>query len=332
MKPRPVLTASVGLLLALMLATPSVLRAQAGAGGEVQLRMLLRGALRASRTQSLVGARVVEFRDGTGPPRHTELVTRTGQYLRIEFPADSPFKGQVIVDDGIQRRHYFPNRNEIRVLPSRKEEIIRQLNQLLGKAAAPHRFSEELATTVAGRPVRVITVDDLQGNVEQRLFLDKQNLFPLKRVLYDAVGTPIGSFEFTQVDYQATIDPALFVLERKGATVLTPRIIVVRLANRGGFEDWMVSPKSELHLEAARIENFDGVKVLVQIYDSPQGKISLFQVKSSVVPEKLQRSARSDFDVWVWKPHASTLILVGPRSGPSLQQIADLVQRGPSGT
>lgn len=292
---------------------------------------IVRKAIRASRTQSLVGTRTVEFRDGSVNPRHTEIVTRSGQNVRIDFPPGTQFAGQIIVDNGIDRRHYFPRPNEIRILPSRKDEIIRQLTQLVGRAGIKRKWAEESPSTVAGRSVSVISVADLDGNVVQRLYLDSETSFPLKRVLYDPVGAPIGSFEFTHVDFQAVINPALFKLDRKGATIVSPQAILARLTTRGGFERWQIPVTSGFRLEGSHVANFDGTMALVQVYSSANGKVSFFQVKSNVIPNKLRQSARLDFSVWVWKPKQSTLILIGPRRGESLSKIADSVEPGPSG-
>src|SRR5438105_3986950 len=82
------------------------------------LPVALRKALEAGPRLRYTGKRRVEFRRDGKTEAYTEIVTRDGNKMRIEFPAGSTYTGQVIVETKGVRKHFFPDKNEIHVSPA----------------------------------------------------------------------------------------------------------------------------------------------------------------------------------------------------------------------
>src|SRR5438094_251063 len=91
-------------------------------GNLADLPPLVRKSFMANRTSKYSGERTVEFKHGPDRASHVEYVLKDGIRTRIEFPDDSEYKGQIIVDDGQQRLHYYPDRNEIDAEPAHRRD------------------------------------------------------------------------------------------------------------------------------------------------------------------------------------------------------------------
>src|SRR5262245_22963865 len=92
-----------------------------------QFPPLLQKAMERSKKQRFSGSRLVEMKMGPNRVRHTEYVLRDGERTRIEFPDASPFQGQIIVEANGERRHFFPDRNEMHITPPRREDFFMRL-------------------------------------------------------------------------------------------------------------------------------------------------------------------------------------------------------------
>jgi outer membrane lipoprotein-sorting protein len=231
---------AVAVLALLVCALPGALAQHSPTRSD--LPVALRKAIEVGNRLTYVGKRRVEFRKEGKLEAFTELVTRDGNRMRIEFPAGSSYSGQVIVETKGERRHYFPDRNEIQVSPARREEAFDRLTRL-GKSTK-YSFSVGAEEMIAGIAADHIVVSDRSGNISQRLFIDPHSGMVLKRKLYDDVGTQIGFFEFKSIDLSPRLSHDVFQIVRKGAKVVHPVDLLKRIAGPAGFLTAYVKPTS----------------------------------------------------------------------------------------
>lgn len=289
---------------------------------------VLRKAFLKGRNTKYTGTRVVVFRRGKDTTQHTEYVTRDGPRLRIEFPRESDFAGQVIVETKKERRHYFPEKNEIHVLPPRREEAFERIARLVNSPRDRFRFNTGPDETIAGKNAEQVVVSDSSGNVIQRLYIEPSTGLVLKRQLFDAVGTRVGGFEFTEVDLRPRISGDVFRLVRRGARIVTPIQLLEELAKREGFRPLALPASDGVRLEWSGVGNIDGENVLIQSYAVPDGRLSLFQLKRIVNPERLSKFARGRVKFVYWRRDGRTFVLVGNQSAEELRRLAEPVAGG----
>lgn len=273
---------------------------------------LLRLAIAQGPRLRYSGTRVVEFRRGPDALRHEEFVIRDGPLVRVEFPSDSSYAGQVIVENGRERRHYLPATNEIRIEPPRREEAFRRLlSQIRGLGRDCH-FSVGPGDVVARRRTRQVAIADKNGNVLQRLYIDPKTGAVLQLKLYDDVGTQRGFFTFKTIDYAPRIDPSLFRIERHGAIIVTPYDTLRQLCRSDGFKFVSLAPASGARLEFCRLQKIEGRSVLAQFYDTGRGHVSFFQVKAIVPANELRRFAHRQVRFVNWTVGDRSYVLFGP--------------------
>ena len=291
------------------------------------LKQLIDGA--SSRRYS--GTRTVEFRAGGKLDSHDEIAYRWGSRTRVEFPNGSKFAGQIIVEDEKERRHYFPDRNEIRVLPPRREEIMERIGNLA--QLRPKNLTLGASEMVAGYRADQICVNDNQGRTLQRLWIEPRSGTLLKRQLFDRSGSLTGFFEYTQIDFNPKIDERMFTIDRPGAKLITQLELLKRLVKRHGMDLMVLPPSTGFRLEGSHTVTVEGKEVVVQNYLSNATRVTLFQVKGLVDldPNKLTQQSRGDFASTSWKIGDNTLILVGAVDSSALGRLAATVGPGTAG-
>lgn len=289
---------------------------------------VLRKAFFKGRDVRYSGTRVVVFRRGSETSQHTEYVTRDGPRLRIEFPRESDFGGQIIVENKNERRHYYPDKNEIHVLPPRREEAFERIARLVKSSRDRFRFNTGPDETIAGKNAEQVVVSDASGNVVQRLYIEPSSGLVLKRQLFDAVGTRVGGFEFTEIDLRPRISNDVFRLVRRGARMVTPTQLLEELARKEGFRPIVLPVKDGIKLEWSGVWKIDGEDVLTQSYAAPEGRISLFQLKRIVSPDRLSKFARGRVKFVYWRRDGRTFVLVGNRSADELRRLAEPIAGG----
>ena len=303
----------------------ALISAGASAQGKVQLPEVLIRAIRASKILRYSGTRVVEFRRGPGPERdrHVEFVTKDGPKSRIDFEQDGPFRGQVVVEDERERRHFFPQRNEIVTSPARKDAALGRLG-LLVRRKQEFRVQSSEGEKVAGLATTLITVADLRGNPLQMLWIYPRNGMILKRLLLDPIGGRVGSFEFTQVSFDPKVSSEDFVLRRNGARVVTPLDELRQICRDSRMLEVSLGPTSGLALEDSRLERRGGRDVLIQSYvGGESGPLSLFQTTGAVDVREFERMARQgNFNVYVWNMRGRSFALVGEQTREELEKLA----------
>ena len=243
---------------------------------------------------------------------------RDGPRVRIEFPRDGDYAGQVIVEDAARRRHFVPRTNELRVLPPRREEGLQRLRGL----ARSGRVSTEAGDRIAGFSTVELVVRDANGNVLQRLGIEPRSGMVLSRRVYDATGVQVGGFVFTQVDLNpGAFDPSVFQIDRKGVRTTTPEDALRRLAKRGGYRALRLPDSTGFRLDNARLAKLAGGQVLVQNYLGPGGRLSLYFLRASVDPALLRKQGGRKLNASSWNDGGVTFVLLGPQNDATLARL-----------
>lgn len=284
---------------------------------------IVQRALQASGALRFAGRRIVTLLKDGQPDRHEEIVVRDGPLVRVEFPHDGGYSGQVIVENGVERRHYLPRTNEVRVLPPRGEEGLQRLRAM----ARQGNVAVENGERIAGYPTAEVTVRDRLGNVLQRLAIEPDSGMVLRRRVYDATGVEAGGYAFTRIDLNpGPFDPALFRIERKGARTVTPYDDLKRVARKMGYPPVWLSESAGFRLDSAKPERSQ--PVLHQVYIGPGGRLSLYELRTAVNPETLRNQSGKRLHSLSWTEGGTTFVLLGPQDDATLARLRDAVVRG----
>jgi negative regulator of sigma E activity len=311
-------------LLPLALSQVDARSAKLGRQGEVP--PVLKKALEAGPKLRYVGTRVIEFRKQGQPVRFSEIVTRDGPFTRIEFPEGSLYQGQVIVETPRERRHFFPDKNEIRILAPRREEALHRLSRMA--RSDKFVFAGGPAASVAGVRTAQVIVRDKAGNLVQRIFIEPKSGLLVKRQMFDMGGAPAGLFEFTQLNLNPRINPMIFRLDRKGAKIIRPVDTLREVARKEGFPAAYLPASSGYVLHFTNVRKIDGQDVLMSFYGADKGRLSLFITKEPLDPQKLSRFGRGTVNVHTWREGGVSLALIGNQDQETLRRLAAMVGFG----
>jgi outer membrane lipoprotein-sorting protein len=300
--------------------TSKVQRAKAQSRSQKQRPQIppaLRMALAAVGKVRYQGKRVIEGKVGGTRQRHVEIVVTDGQRSRIEFPSDSPLASQVIVETPDERRHFMPDKNELQIMPPRREEAFKGIREMANRG-----LIEQLpGGTIAGFPTELVVISDRRANVLQKLWIEPRSGMILKRELYDRSGAIEASFEFTEISFQPVINRSLFVLEPNGANRVTPELKLRTLIRRGGFQAVHLPRETQYRLQGARIQKIAEQQVLVQQYSGKGHRILLYQIKGSVDPTKLGKLERPELQIYTWQSNGSSFVLLGDVPDAELREL-----------
>lgn len=263
------------------------------------------------------GTRIVEVRDGAQRRLTTEFTLRDGLKTRTWFPTDSPRAGEVIVEDGLQRKFYDPKRNVIIVtrMPKGKPAGVDRFTAILGRNFT---FAEEKTEKVAGHEARVVSVSD-KDRVFQRVWIDTQTGVPLKRELYDNVGARQGFFEFKTISYTPIIRAGDFDINVPGAKVMTPYDLAKEFGEKMGITPLFL-PRDRFTLENVMRPGQAGA-FLHMSYATENGVVSLFQAKGRVAFDRLFGPERKAAGV-SWYDNGSSFVLIGRMPKERLEALA----------
>ena len=275
------------------------------------------------------GTRVVLFRRGPERRKTTEYVLKDGPRLRIEFPEDSVNAGQVIVENGRERQHFFPESNEIHIGPATHDEAFERLKMFLRPDGRnPVKVVLGALDSVAGQRAGLVLLNDPRGNTIQRLWIDERTGLILKRELYDPVGAVVGSFEFTKVNYSPVIQREDFKIVRKDATIVTPEDKARRLMRESDMVQAFLPQDKYRKLMSSRIlGRVAASKVLILTYGSGRGRppLSLVQVEGQFDRNRLNRLAGPQFRSYTWTMSGRTFVLIGDLTDDELRGLATQV-------
>lgn len=289
---------------------------------------IVRKSFEALKTARYSGERTVRVKRGPERLAYVEYILREGVRSRTEFPGDSPYKGQIIVDDGARRYHYFPDRNEIHVEPPRRQHM--RFMMLGGNRdhskRQPLKHVVADGGMVAGQKTQLVTVIDPNGNAIQKMWIEPRSGVTLKRILYDPVGGERGYFEFNKIRFNPSFAPGDFKIERKGAVVITPAMEARRYALELGLTPLMLPPSAGFQLEGAHVMNRrNGENILAQMYTGKEGRFTLFQVRTAVDPKRLDEMSRGRLSTYSWKRGQEGFALLGDLSEQRLREIARIL-------
>ncbi|RYG48651.1 hypothetical protein EON79_03855 [bacterium] len=288
------------------------------------LPTLLQKALNRAPTLRYSGERTISFRRDGKPFDTREIVYRDGNRVRIEYPEGSKQAGQIIVEVGDRRRHFTPGKNEIRLLPARREESLERLRRFIKMLQSKGgSVSESPGEKVAGIPTGQIVFRDQSGNVMQRLYIDPRSGAVLKRSLYDPGGAPVGTMVFTRIEYGRKVSPALFRLDRKGARIVTPVDELKELLVKGGFADVRLP---NMELEFVRILETPDSPTLLQVYALKGERVSLFQTKGKLDPSKLKRQRGLDLKTRAWSEGGRNFALIGTLNDKTMDELVAILR------
>lgn len=289
-----------------------------------QMPPVVTKALAAARNLRYSGTRTVSFRDGTERRSHVELVLKDGPRSRIWFPADSPNYGQVIIENGPKRIQYMPGSDKIIESPSRGDDALKRLAATIKNAA---RFRIEMAKgdKIAGFQTLRADVNDRKGNCLQSLWIEPNTGMVLKRELYDRVGSVVGSFEFSTINFNPDISPRDFEINRNAKLVrLSQRL--KELCAQHGFEPIVLRKDQRYALQSVRVMNANGkMPMLMQAYSGPRGVVTLFQINGEINLSRLEKLSKGTTNAYSWRMAGKSLVLVGDTDRSELQKLAGLV-------
>lgn len=282
---------------------------------------IIQKVISASKKLSYSGSRTVLLKFGPDQHRHVEFVTKNGPRTRIEFPEEGTYRGQIIVETENERRHYFPNENQIDVMPPRRDEFVGRWLKM-GNRGSESQFKIEDGPPIAGFATKVVQVGSPSGFVFQKLWIDPRTGLVLKREFYGRDGGVQASSEFTKVDYQPKFNRSDFVLNIPGAKIITPWDRLAKLVGKGGFKNVSLSPKDPFRLESSRIQRIGNSTALVQDYVNKDGRVALIQVNSEIDPDKLRRGGRGEVNTYSWQKGGTYFVLLGNMPEAKLKEMA----------
>jgi len=282
---------------------------------------LLRLAINSRLALKLRGERVVTLPDGS---RIRERIHRDGMRMRIEITEPQNLRESVAVEDGEQRRQFVPERNEIRIMPSREAEFYLRLKGLSRPGQRGLRVSD--GGTIAGLPTRVVGVPDPIGKGVAKFWVDPSSGAVLKSQVTGGEGETVASFEFLRVELLPKMEPSLFVLNKPGATVVTPLDDLRRICRDLGMTSWHIREEQGWRLMATRRIGPARTKALMQSYSNGDMRVSLFHVVGrDLDPQRVGNLVGPGMRVHSFRKGDSRLYIIGPLEEPALQRLAQRV-------
>ncbi len=316
----------IGAILCLAAIVPLSAAQRGEHSQKLELPQELKDAMERAKSIRFSGRRTVTVVRAGKIETHTEYVTKDGGNLRIEFAKDSPYVGQIIVETQEGRRHYFPDRNEIRVYPSIGK---RQFEAFRGLFRSSRGGTLHIDTApggqIAGLHVTRYQVADRNNNPVAQIFIEPHSGMVAKRVLFDPTGAIAGSYEFTSLTLNPRLAPGSFMIMRKGAKTVLPIDELRKQVSQLGMSAYTLKPASGYQLESVYTRDIKGSKVVVQNLGKEDSRLTLFMTKSSLNPADLRRAERGELSSYVWTFNGITFILIGDQPEERLRALASQV-------
>jgi hypothetical protein len=287
-----------------------------------ELPAILKEAQEKSKKLRFSGTRVVTFYRAGKAESHEEYLTKDGPNMRIEFDKGSPFAGQVIVETPQTRKHFFPDRNEIRESPAagrRQFESFRFGGMRGGKPTISDGGS------LLGLKVTKVQFLDPMKNPAFEVFIDLKSGLALKRVVYGPGGSIAGSFEFKKLNMNPTIAKGAFSFSRKGVKIIRPIDDLISKAKELGVSPYGFSSKDGYKLDGVNLREMRGKKVLILNYSQNESRVTMFLLRPDADLAEIQKSSRRQQGFYAWKEAGTSIILIGDASQDELQNLAKRV-------
>ncbi|MBS1725636.1 MAG: hypothetical protein JST51_02870 [Armatimonadetes bacterium] len=310
---------SAGLLTALAVGAP-VQRQR------LSLPPELKEAFEHARGLRFSGTRLVTYVKAGRIETHKEFVTKDGPNLKVEFDKASPFAGQIIVETENSRKHYFPDKNEIRVYPSFGKRQFEGFRGAFRSARGGElHIDSSNGGVIAGLHCTKYQLSDKDNNPVVQIYIEPRSGMLTKRVLYDQTGNIAGSYEFVSLTLNPRIQPGTFEIRRRGATVVRP---IDELRKQGKDADMPVltlRESSGYRLESVYSRVIKGSKVIVQNFGTDDSRLTLFMTRSTLNPADLKKMERGELSSYVWTLDGVTLVLIGDQPEERLRSLASQV-------
>lgn len=288
---------------------------------KIDLPEIVQKAIRAFVSSRYSGERVVELREGPERIRNREIIWKDGTRVRVEYGQGSRSFGQIIVDRGKGRLHYFPDQNEIHVSPSSHGDALMRLVKSIQMGVRGNgKVVVGEGDPVAGHRTSKVQVLDPRGHVWQALWIEPRTGVILKREFYDRVGTRDGYFEFTKINFQPILRNDDFEIKVPGAKVISQADLALRLMKKGQFLKVFLEEGPELELQSSRV--FGNGSVLALHYSSPKGILSFMQAKGQLEPKMLEHRRRDGQNVYAWERSGKSFVLIGPHTESQLRALS----------
>ena len=142
---------------------------------------------------------------------------------------------------------------------------------------------------------------------------------------FDPKGQLNGSMEYTSVQFDPKFPSKIFDFQKPGAKFITAYDDLKKISSELGMKPYRIQQNDSWKLVAVRKLDPKGIKVLMQTYAGKAGRLSLFQIKGDVNPERLQRMTGRDSASYVWNKDGSQLVLIGNLTQDELRRWAERV-------
>lgn len=270
----------------------------------------------------------VERREGSSREISRQYVLRDGSKSRLWYPKTGKHAGEVIVENEKESRRYFPGRNMILVTPPMREGT---KDRLFGLFRRGSKFDVQPGDAIAGVPTTRVAITDARGRNTQRLWLDKEKGVVLKREFLDGVGSAEYTMVFEEIDYSPKIKNDDFLLNVKGARIVTMATYAQEYAKEKGYLS-VIIPQSEkdYRILNVRVLDMGSKSVLHQSYQGKSGMVSLFQAKGSSELTGLGGFGKERppmMNVHVWTFGGNTFALFGSPSEEELKRLATVLSK-----
>ena len=291
---------------------------------------LLQDVLEANGNLRCKGIRKVTFRfvrDGKpGSSTFTEVIVRDREKSRTEYTGNANFEGQIAVDDGRYRSHYFPKENVIHRGPSLQHQNSERLDMLMRERRAEYTVTVGEGGKVADHNTWLITLKHAGGR-EHKIWVEKGRKAILKRELSGPEKDRGMSYYFESFDYKRRVDDDEFKISKPGAKVLDPEDRLALAAKKVDYAPYTISGDAKFKLYESSSFEANGSKVLRSTYSDGRLVVTLHQVRGSIDAERLKGRDKDRLKVHVWQRDGYNFALVGDLPAQELEQLAKLVRR-----
>lgn len=287
---------------------------------------LMRKVMEAPKKLRYSGTRAVEIRANGERIRHIETIIHDGMMTRTEFSGNSALDGQVIVENGRRRMKYLPRENEIWTLPGRPDEALQSMRRFMNEVRR-NNFKVERGSggSIAGHDTLRLGFKDNHGNLVQRIWIEPRTGMVLKRELFDLVGTLIGSFEFSSINFSPKFSPADFQINRRGAKQVTPIQRLEEIEKRSGIRTMTLPPSSGFELESVQLMKFNQKDIVMLQFIGETGRVSIFQFKGEVDIARMRKMAGGRVTTHMFDRGDVHICLLGSVPEQELRRLAQLL-------
>lgn len=274
--------------------------------------------------QKFAAVRKVVIWDPSGMNKiYEDRIIQVGTKVRIEYPDDSPFAGQIVVESDGKRQTYFVSKNEIREIFVRPMKEQFEFHRDRGSKFS---YGFEDGGKIANLATKLVTISS-GDRLRQRIWIEPKKYLVLKREVYDGNRKLVGGVEIQRISFSPKVSANTFTLP-KNAKVIRPKEDLIRVAKELKLKAFTLPASSGYELMMVRGGEMFGRPVLRQIFESSKGHVSLLQV-SGKRPDELKsgdgRGGKGRPNMYSWNESGVTLVLVGEVDESTLRRLAELV-------